>query len=450
MTSVRRMVFGKTPAEYVGSCGRCLDAILDEKTEDKKAERAFAKLERNLKEMAVMLYGDGERVVDPAKIVKLSRELKGSDTVERLVMDIGKLDFEIPKTLARILSFWLHDRRTCNDAISYFSTRFKLIDHLLDNFEHPEVTLPCAEVIKEALAHPQLLKIPLEDEKNTLVLKVLGYIGLKDVAYALEAFRMLDVIINCKLAKDQNLSDDMRKEHLKLVSKWLESNYDAFWKAVHSFLEPPGSHLLMEQMLKHVYQILKTDWNYYIMMKYINDPKNLTRVMRLLRVQNKKIQVMAFNVFKIFVANPQKSDKIIEILKPNQGQIMQFFKVLAADDELDGKFEDDLEVLYEQLKKLEQTKTPTISVAEESMPRQESMEAPKDFDSTRKTKPPIATEANVKAKLQHSKTVTVGGNNTTKDTSANLKSPPSSTPGLQQSKTVTLKDGGEEESKAKS
>eukprot|EP00954_Amorphochlora_amoebiformis_P024637 1367682-Amorphochlora_amoeboformis.AAC.1 len=97
-------------------------------TEDKKAERAFAKLERNLKEMAVMLYGDGERVVDPAKIVKLSRvritrenathvssssllgfpgissgslvgtfrgisskELKGSDTVERLVMDIGKL-----------------------------------------------------------------------------------------------------------------------------------------------------------------------------------------------------------------------------------------------------------------------------------------------------------------------------------------------------------------------
>jgi len=48
---------------------------------------------------------------------------------------------------------------------------------------------------------------------------------------------------------------------------------------------------------------------------------------------------MAFNVFKIFVANPQKDQSIIDILLPNREKIAKFFKTLGEDEELDGQFE---------------------------------------------------------------------------------------------------------------
>jgi len=71
-------------------------------------------------------------------------------------------------------------------------------------------------------------------------------------------------------------------------------------------------------------------------------------------------QVMAFNVFKIFVANPEKNEKIVEILLPNLERILKFLKHLGEDDDLEGKFEDDLQVLKEQLDelKLKQSEKP--------------------------------------------------------------------------------------------
>jgi len=266
------------------------------------------------------------------------------------------IGFEIPKSISKILCFWLHDKKVYSEALEYFSINPQLIPHLISYFEKQEVSLPCAEIVKEALIHPKLLKPALEEKEGALVFKVLDYVALKDVAFASEAYGMLDSIINCRLAKEHSISQDKQKEHLKLVAKWLDANYDRFWKKVHAFMEPSGSHLMMEQILKLVYQILKTHRNYYVMMRYINDPDNLTRVMKLLRVKNKKIQVMAFNVFKIFVANPKKDKRICEILVPNREKIIKFLNALGADDELDGQFEDDLEVLNEQLNELQKFK----------------------------------------------------------------------------------------------
>jgi len=68
-----RKVFGikKSPAEYVASCSRNLDTILDAKTTEEKKTKSFNKLENNLKDMTIMLYGDGETQVNDTKITKL-------------------------------------------------------------------------------------------------------------------------------------------------------------------------------------------------------------------------------------------------------------------------------------------------------------------------------------------------------------------------------------------
>jgi len=257
------------------------------------------------------------------------QEVKVSSLVTRLVMNIHDLGFEIPKTISKILCYWLHDEERANMAIDYFKVNTQLIPHLISHFEREEVYLPCSEVVKEALIHPELLKpfLPEKSDSDNIIFKVLNYVAMKDLAFSAEAYGMLDAIINCKLSKEHTISKDKETEHKKIVAKWLNSNYDGFWKKVHTFMEPNGSHLMIEQMLKLVYHILKNHRNYYVMIKYINDASNLTRIMRLLRVRNKKIQVMAFNVFKIFVANPQKVLRVMKkrlyrrLLKPHTVRI---------------------------------------------------------------------------------------------------------------------------------
>ena len=62
------------------------------------------------------------------------------------------------------------------------------------------------------------------------------------------------------------------------------------------------------------------------MMRYINDPNNLKILMNLLRQPSKTIQFEAFHVFKVFVANPNKTKPITEILLLNKDKLVDFLK----------------------------------------------------------------------------------------------------------------------------
>ena len=47
-------------------------------------------------------------------------------------------------------------------------------------------------------------------------------------------------------------------------------------------------------------------------------------MMNLLRANSKNIQYEAFHVFKVFVANPSKSEKILKILVKNKEKLVKF------------------------------------------------------------------------------------------------------------------------------
>ena len=66
--------------------------------------------------------------------------------------------------------------------------------------------------------------------------------------------------------------------------------------------------------------------------RYINDKANLIRVMSLLRHNNPSIQFEAFNVFKVFVANPQKPVEIVDILANpiSKPKLLEFLMVRVS------------------------------------------------------------------------------------------------------------------------
>ena len=72
--------------------------------------------------------------------------------------------------------------------------------------------------------------------------------------------------------------------------------------------------------------------NFKTMMKYINSEDNLKIMMNLLKGTTKAIQFEAFHVFKIFVANPQKSKPIIRILARNKDRLIEFLQMFQNDN----------------------------------------------------------------------------------------------------------------------
>lgn len=67
------------------------------------------------------------------------------------------------------------------------------------------------------------------------------------------------------------------------------------------------------------------------MTRYISEPSNLKLMMNLLRDKSKNIQFEAFHVFKVFVANPNKPQPILDILLKNKQRLIPFLANFQKD-----------------------------------------------------------------------------------------------------------------------
>jgi calcium binding protein 39 len=103
------------------------------------------------------------------------------------------------------------------------------------------------------------------------------------------------------------------------------------------------------------------------MKRFINNMDNLKLIMNLLLDKHKNIQFEAFHVFKVFVANPHKSDEIKKILYMNKAKLIRYlnkFNPAASDDQ----FVEEKALVIGEIEKIERpttmngsTETATVS-----------------------------------------------------------------------------------------
>jgi len=67
------------------------------------------------------------------------------------------------------------------------------------------------------------------------------------------------------------------------------------------------------------------------MNKFISSEDNIKIVMNLLLDKHKNIQLEAFNVFKLFAANPRKSQPVKEILQMNKQKLIEYISEFHND-----------------------------------------------------------------------------------------------------------------------
>ncbi|XP_015752805.1 PREDICTED: calcium-binding protein 39-like [Acropora digitifera] len=99
-------------------------------------------------------------------------------------------------------------------------------------------------------------------------------------------------------------------------------------------------------------ELLLDRHNFTVMTKYISNPENLKLMMNMLKDKSRNIQFEAFHVFKVFVANPNKTAPIHDILVRNKEKLVEFLTNFHNDRTEDEQFNDEKTYLIKQIKEL--------------------------------------------------------------------------------------------------
>ncbi|KAL3577689.1 hypothetical protein D5086_019193 [Populus alba] len=332
----------KTPQEVVKAMKDSLVA-LDTKTvvEVKALEKALEEVEKNFVSLRCMLCGDGEVEPNTDQVSQLALEVCKEDVLALMIHKLPNLGWEARKDLVHCWSILLKqkvDSRYC--SVEYIENHFELLDFLVVCYDNKEIALNCGLMLRECIKFPMLAKYILESASFELFFK---FVELPNFDVASDAFSTFKVRVirfkKCLLANLKALLFQFFDQYEKLLTS---SNYVTrrqSLKLLSEFLlEPPSSH---------------------IMKRYIQEVRYLKVMMTLLKDSSKNIQISAFHIFKVFVANPNKPREVKVILAKNHGKLLELLHNLSAGKGAeDEQFEEEKELIIKEIDRLSRLSNP--------------------------------------------------------------------------------------------
>ncbi|XP_019156948.1 PREDICTED: calcium-binding protein 39 [Ipomoea nil] len=329
----------KTPAELVKAVKESLMA-LDSKTiaEIKAREKALEEAEKNIMSMKVMLLGDGESEPNPDQVSQLTIEVCNEDAIALFFHQLTVLGWEARKNLVHCWSIMLKqkvDDSLC--CVRYMENHLELLDFLVVCYDNKEIALHCGNMLRECIKVPSLAKYILESPCFELFFK---FIELPNFDVASDAFSTFK---------------DLLTKHESAVSEFLTAHYDEFFEHYERLLMS-SNYVTRRQSLKLLSEFLLESPNSHIMKRYIAEVRHLKVMMTLLKDSSKNIQISAFHIFKVFVANPNKPKEIKVILAKNHERLLDLLNSLSTGKggEEDEQFEEEKELIIKEIERVAQ------------------------------------------------------------------------------------------------
>jgi calcium binding protein 39 len=316
---------------------------------------------------------------------------------------LEQLPFESRKHLASIFNYLLVAGLDGTDAHFYQSVTIAFRNYILERFQlfmdililqghcttvatidsgslsdvssytppPSDVALHSGSMLRACLRHLQLYQALVETTATVQryiypFLDIYVHYPNFDVASdAMETLRNIFTVPNVEICID---SSDETESHSSLPSAsqitahFLLRDYDEIWierfnkkllsptpasaveatKLPASTISVGANYMTRRVALQILSTVLLTRSNYNIMIKYVASRSNLILVMQLLRDPSPHITLDAFHVFKVFVANPQKPDEVIRVLRDNKTKLVNYLTTLHQDKEqTDPQFRDE-------------------------------------------------------------------------------------------------------------
>ncbi len=142
------------------------------------------------------------------------------------------------------------------------------------------------------------------------------------------------------------------------MPRFLATNFELFFDRYNTVLVQSNSYVTKRQSIKLLGEILLDRSNYSIMTEYVDRGEHLKICMNLLRDDRKMVQYEGFHVFKVFVANPNKSIPVQKILIMNRDKLLNFLSHFLEDRTDDEQFIDEREFLIKQIRNMPPTPQP--------------------------------------------------------------------------------------------
>jgi calcium binding protein 39 len=158
-------------------------------------------------------------------------------------------------------------------------------------------------------------------------------VQLKSFEVTADAFELLKVLL---------------MGHGVLAAKFIQNNYAAFVCHFNLLLQS-NNYVTCRESIRLLGELLLQRENFSIMMNYISDRENLKILMNLLRCKRKRIQIEAFHLFKVFVANPRKPVDITLILVKNRDKLVTYLRNFHNDKDADAQFAEEKALVVETL-----------------------------------------------------------------------------------------------------
>ncbi|XP_071481813.1 calcium-binding protein 39-like [Diadema antillarum] len=336
-------LFGRSkmsPAELLQSLRTSLGVMADTKASGKKVEKATEEMGKTLSQIKGCLYGiDGQ---DPQVEIVSQIAMGIYEYLFPLIENMSRLEFEAKKDLVQIFSNVLRRQiGSRSPTVEFIMNKREILLMLVTGYENPEVALNSGLMLRECIRHEPLAKEILQSED---FYRFFQYVEVSTFDVASDAFSSFKELLT---------------RHKLVAAQFLEENYTRVFDHYQHLLNSEN-YVTRRQSLKLLGELLLDRHNFTTMTKYISNPENLKLMMNMLRDKSRNIQFEAFHVFKVFVANPNKSKPILEILLKNKEKLVEFLTNFHTDRTEDEQFNDEKNYLIKQIKEL-QPALPTSS-----------------------------------------------------------------------------------------
>ncbi|KAI8873175.1 Mo25-like protein [Ramicandelaber brevisporus] len=280
----------------------------------------------------------GDHVTDAAVLAEqqhqLIQEAIAMDLLPLLIVNLSRLDLELRKDVVGVFSAMLRRKMSSVEYVANYRDH-SIINGLILGYENQLIATNCGSMLRECAKHEQLARIALYSPH---FYRFFDYMELPTFDVSSDAYTTFRELLT---------------RHKRMAAEFLQQNYDKFFTTHYSrLLAPESSYLTKRQSLKLLGEILLERESYAIMMRYIGVVDNLKTTMTLLGSKSKNIPFEAFHVFKIFVANPDKTPEVLDILRRNKAKLLAFLKDFQNARDENEMFADEKAFLIKNIEQL--------------------------------------------------------------------------------------------------
>ncbi|CAI0466498.1 unnamed protein product [Linum tenue] len=358
----------KTPQEVVRAIKDSLNALDTETVVDVKAlEKASEEVEKNFVTLKYMLQGDAEVEPNMEQVSQLAIEICKEDVLTLMVHELLNLGWAARKDLVHCWSILLkHKVESTHSCVEYIENHLELLDFLVvsgiasivaqdlylrvlikfsvttwdlflplfTSYDSKEIALNCGQMLRECIKFPTLAKYILESACFELFFK---FVELPNFDVASDAFSTFK---------------DLLSKHDTIVAEYLTAHYAEFFDLYDKLLTSPN-YVTRRQSVKLLSEFLFEPPNSSIMKRFILEVHYLKVMMTLLKDSSKTIQIYAFHIFKVFVANPNKPQEVKMILARNHEKLVELLiDLTVGKGSEDEQFEEEKEMIIKEIVRL--------------------------------------------------------------------------------------------------